>query len=402
MAPTRDVDTSDGINDPRVGSEGVENEAVARMKSIREKGQVLQEEYALTSKKFATAPTLTIPSIERACDTTNVKTACAAHSERPTTKAGEPENKVDEPSQDLSEQDALTLETFVNSDVDGKSTEIEPGGVEDGKLKSAPRAEDVRARNLHVFDVTAYSGASDSFAHSNANAPGDKPLARALIPLLSFLEVVNETAAMEPAGLESELSKRPLGDDAPITLPHSVREFAPSSFHLTVACTPSMAKLGDLPRAYGSVGAYLATPVFKSTHWQQQDLTSVGHVYELPQEAGGRKKTEDEPWKDESRNDARTFGIYVSQGNDGQASSSKSSVFGSSGESPLLCSVILPAAISPKISAHVSAIRRTGKFSYLGHPLDGNRTPYRGWEREGIGTGDWKLDVAGAGARERI
>jgi hypothetical protein len=43
------------------------------------------------------------------------------------------------------------------------------------------------------------------------------------------------------------------------------------------------------------------------------------------------------------------------------------------------------------IFALISAIIRTCGVSYLGHPLVGERAPYRLWDREGIGTGRWRV-----------
>ncbi|KAJ7429682.1 hypothetical protein B0H11DRAFT_2403940, partial [Mycena galericulata] len=66
-------------------------------------------------------------------------------------------------------------------------------------------------------------------------------------------------------------------------------------------------------------------------------------------------------------------------------------------------SVFLPAVFSSKVFALVSAIIWTWKVSYLGaRSLVGDSTPYRGWEREGIGTGSSSFEAASAGARERI
>ncbi|KAJ7433456.1 hypothetical protein B0H11DRAFT_2259419 [Mycena galericulata] len=124
----------------------------------------------------------------------------------------------------------------------------------------------------------------------------------------------------------------------------------------------------------------------------QQNLTNVGSVDGPLAEARRRKKKGDESGKDTSKNDVRTFGICASPGNDGPAFARKSPAFSSSFGSPLPRSVILPAAIGSTIFALVSAIIWTWKISYLGaRSLVSKSTPYRGWEREGIGTGRWKF-----------
>ncbi|KAJ7437841.1 hypothetical protein B0H11DRAFT_2359457 [Mycena galericulata] len=78
----------------------------------------------------------------------------------------------DEFSKESRGNDVLTLETSVNSDIENKSAEIQPGGLVDSGTMSAPRAEDVCAKNPHAFDAIACSGASDSFTHGNAENLG--------------------------------------------------------------------------------------------------------------------------------------------------------------------------------------------------------------------------------------
>ncbi|KAJ7465463.1 hypothetical protein B0H11DRAFT_1922264 [Mycena galericulata] len=58
----RNVDTSDVVDDPGVGSEGVANEAVARMESVNEKGQDLHEGYARTSEAASDSSKLSLPA----------------------------------------------------------------------------------------------------------------------------------------------------------------------------------------------------------------------------------------------------------------------------------------------------------------------------------------------------
>ncbi|KAJ7938312.1 hypothetical protein B0H13DRAFT_2301886 [Mycena leptocephala] len=53
--------------------------------------------------------------------------------------------------------------------------------------------------------------------------------------------------------------------------------------------------------------------------------------------------------------------------------------------------VLLSTEVAVAVFALVSAIIRTCGVSYLGHPLVGERSPYRLWDREGIGTGHWKI-----------
>ncbi|KAJ7494559.1 hypothetical protein B0H11DRAFT_1910572 [Mycena galericulata] len=84
------ADTSDGVDDPGVGSEGLANEVVARMKSVSETGQDLQDEYALTSEESLNTPSLAIPATKAGDSrlfwlrgSTNVDVASAVHGESP-------------------------------------------------------------------------------------------------------------------------------------------------------------------------------------------------------------------------------------------------------------------------------------------------------------------------------
>ncbi|KAJ7458764.1 hypothetical protein B0H11DRAFT_2242813 [Mycena galericulata] len=58
----RDVYTSDGVDDPRVGSEGVANEAMATVALVSKKEQYLQDGYAHTSEECVDARTHSIPA----------------------------------------------------------------------------------------------------------------------------------------------------------------------------------------------------------------------------------------------------------------------------------------------------------------------------------------------------
>ncbi|KAJ7510341.1 hypothetical protein B0H11DRAFT_2415429 [Mycena galericulata] len=135
----------------------------------------------------------------------------------------------------------------------------------------------------------------------------------------------------------------------------------------------------------------------------ERDIDTCSDVDVPGVETGGLKEQEDESWKDASRNDAHTFGAHASRGSNGLAFAPKFPAFGSNLDSPALRSNILLAEFASKVFALVSAIIRTFTSLYLGTlSLVGEGTPYRAWEREGIGTGSSSFEAAGAGAREHI
>ncbi|KAJ7432503.1 hypothetical protein B0H11DRAFT_2260578 [Mycena galericulata] len=80
---------------------------------------------------------------------------------------------------------------------DAGGTAVEPGGLEEEGAKSAPRPEDVHARNIHACDVLACLCAIDYSARGSAHAAAVRAefLACPLMPVRSILEVEVDSAA---------------------------------------------------------------------------------------------------------------------------------------------------------------------------------------------------------------
>ncbi|KAJ7442705.1 hypothetical protein B0H11DRAFT_2347645, partial [Mycena galericulata] len=392
--------------------------------------------------------------------------ACA-DGDKPGADTGGLKESRGELSKESRVNDALTLETFVNSDVESKSAEIEPGGLEESTGQPRSSLPQCSGR---IFGTVAGLGSNDVFAPEDPQESAEhaEPLARTVTPALFFLAVEKESMAI--ASMVNKVEIVVKSRHAPVNSSRSTRELAREHAEAAppVASAAALPELDNAHLAYGSMAVEpAAAEAFVSS---QLDLTKDGRVggansnasttdldkkdlksaqsssnwrreaqdddalktfsknhhgsdtyiavdvsavsWPAPDErdvdicddegdpadepGGLEEKKENSAHSEDSRDKGRTLGICANQGNDGPASAPESPAFTSNVDSPPSNSVILPAEDSSKIFALVSAIIRSTSVSYLGAPsLVGERTPYRAWEREGIGTGCWKFEVAG-------
>ncbi|KAJ7458389.1 hypothetical protein B0H11DRAFT_2243086 [Mycena galericulata] len=327
---------------------------------------------------YSPAPSILAP--ERARDRENVEAVRVLHSE-------------------FSATDAATVYSRNTDAAAHRDTGKEAVGMQDSELRgdlheNLVLTADSSMKNSVLLTNRAHENPQESAEHA-------EPLARTITQtLFSDIEPVygahSESALTEPGELQESTgqSRSSMRQGSARTFETSIGEGRP----VLISASEDAVHATGAAKEYQGSDRYITVDAFAASGLEhgERGVDTCADMDEPGAETEGLEESLNEFSKGSHKNDVRTFGIQASQGNDGPA-------FGLSLESPLLRSVILPAALASTIFALVSAIIRTFMVLCLGtRPLVGKRTPYRGWEREGIGTGDWKFDAAGVGARERI
>ncbi|KAJ7429683.1 hypothetical protein B0H11DRAFT_2265089 [Mycena galericulata] len=228
---------------------------------------------------------------------------------------------------------------------------------------------------------------------AEVHAPGASAIPNRTMSAQNPALARTETDALEAGGLKGSPDKSSKesreDDDAPETFT-SIGE----GRAIPISASEGAVHVAGAPKDHHGADTYIAVDVSAasgSAH-DESDVDFCDDEGDLVDEVEGleEKEVKSAHSSEDSRANGRTLGIWANQGNDGPASAPESPAFSSNVDSPPSDLVILPAEVSSKIFALVSAIIRSTSVSYLGAPsLAGERTPYRGWEREGIGTGRW-------------